>query len=209
MRLAELVRVCLPTVAARRAVLQATLAQWRAFGLDPVVVEQDPSLPLHHSSQYRTAQRALAAALDGWDGPVLMTEDDVDLAPELGAWLPTLVSHELVTLYVPGRRCYPAWVYDALDAGEPLPYRIERLREPSLWYGSLGVVMSNEIARAVLAHPPLQFGWDAHLREWCLLSQRPMQVMIPNLVQQRRVPPASTRHGGRHRSVTYGRGAVA
>src|SRR6476619_7604274 len=95
--------VCLPTVRLRAAALAETLAQWRQFGVTPLVETQPDDWPLGGASHRRTTERLLRRALDARPDAayVLFTEDDVDLSPDLPAWLPALkLLRAPVTLYV-------------------------------------------------------------------------------------------------------------
>lgn len=199
------IAVCIPTVRERADELRETIRQWRALGIDPLVELQDDGQIRHASSQYHTANRAVLRALDRGTSHVLLAEDDVDLHPWIERVLPTLLEYPLVTLYLPVKSCYPRTTRAAIDgAGDRgvLP-RVEPVVSRSMWYGGQGMLMSRDLAEAVARHEPLQFGWDAHLREWCIVYRVEALVAIPNLMQQRDCPPASTRFGGRHRSPTY------
>lgn len=201
------ITVVMPTVPERAQVLAETLRQWRELGVaDPVVVEQES--PLRHASQQNlTARRAIRAGLERSPRWVLLTEDDVDLSPCLPSHIPYLLGwgEAVVSLYAPGWTHYSK-ASELRARGGVWDLHIARVMSPRRWYGSLGVLIPARLAAEMLLRPPHRDdGFDVDLGQYVLGTHKPFLVSNPNLVQQRDVRPVSNPHGGRHRSMTYGR----
>lgn len=200
------VAVAIPTVPRRAAPLEATLAQWRQFGVDPVVYQQHPSWPLGHASHRRTCDLLLQGILDHHPDAthVLLAEDDVDLHPDLPDVLPMSMSCDVAALMVNGTRFYPQWVKDLLTRGERLPRAVVPIEDQAAWWGTQAVLMTRRVVEQVLAWKSDGAGWDIHLRNWTLHTGTKIHTLIPNPVQHRGVPSlASKRGGGLGRSATY------
>lgn len=198
--------VAIPTVAQRAAPLEATLAQWRQFGVDPVVYQQHPSWPLGHESHRRTCDLLLQGVLDHHPDAthVLLAEDDIDLHPDLPAVLPMAMSCDVVALMVNGMRFYPQWVKNRITSGGRLPRTVVAIEAQAAWWGTQAVLMRRRTVEQVLAWESDGAGWDIHLRNWALHTGTKIHTLIPNPVQHRGVPSlASKRGGGLGRSATY------
>ena len=201
--------ICLPTVPRRADVLAETLAQWRAFGVTPVVEQQPDDWPLGGASQRRTAERALRRALDERPGasPVLFTEDDLDLAPELPTGLPALVWQDApVTLFLQGLRHYPPRIRRQIAAGETVEEGLVPVQILPDWWGSQAIVLSRALAEAVLCWESGRTAWDIQLQDYLIAHGLALYVTVPNLVQQRAVPTVMSEaaDAGQHRSASFG-----
>jgi hypothetical protein len=201
--------VCLPTVPSRAAVLAETLAQWARLGVTPLVETQPADWPLGGPSQRRNAERALRRALD--ERPdvshVLFTEDDVDLAPDLPAWLPAMRWLDApVTLFVPLLRHYPPAIRRQIQRGQPLTEGLVPNEHLDGWWGTQAVLLPRRLVEDVLCWESGRHGWDAHLQHYLETHGLTLYVTVPNLVQQRPVRTLMTESadGGQHRSQTFG-----
>jgi hypothetical protein len=199
--------VCLPSVRARAAALAETLAQWRRFGVTPLVELQPDDWPLGSSSQRRTAERALRRALDARPDAayVLFTEDDVDLSPDLPTWLPALKQlNAPVTLYVTGHLHYPLRIQRQLRAHAPLEEGIVQIVAQHRWYGTLAVLLPRELVEDVLCWESGATGWDVQLQSFLTARHIRVSVTVPNLAQHRGLPTSASPGRGHERSLTFG-----
>jgi hypothetical protein len=205
----DTIAVCLPTVRQRADVLAETLAQWTRLGVTPLVAMQPEDWPLNRSSQRRTAERPLRQALDERPDAshLLFCEDDIDLAPELPSWLPAIVwSGAPVTLFLPLLRHYPADIRKQVQRGQLLTEGLAPVQNLQDWWGTQAVVLPRALVEAVLCWESGRVGWDAQLQDYLVAHGVTLYVTVPNLVQQRGVPPivAESTADGAHRSQTFG-----
>lgn len=199
--------VAIPTVPIRRAApLAATLAQWRALGAEPVVHRQDPSWPIGHQSNRRSFDLLLRAVVDTRPDAthVLLSEDDIDLHPDLPRVLPTLLDYAIVTLTLSGTSHYPKRIRDRIHNGQPLPRTVVPITGQATWWGSQGMLLPRDTVQQVLQWQSDKVGWDMHLLDWAQHHRVPIHVAVPNLVQHRGIPSLVSERGGIGRSATYG-----
>lgn len=175
--------VVTPTVPQRAGTREATLGQWRALGLEVIVVEQDPALPLGHRSQLATARRALTAGLEHGAPVVVYAEDDIDLDPRIPRVLPAALGRGPCSLWhrprfrpagVPGRGPDQVLVVPARAAGR--------------WWGAQCLVLGRACAETLVCAEYGRGGIDMGVR---LLPG--LRITVPPLVAHRGVPRAATR----------------
>lgn len=178
--------VVTPTVAARRGAREVTLAQWRALGHDPIVVEQPADVPHGHRQARATAQAALAAGLAAGAELIVFAEDDIDLDPRIPEVLGCDLPLPLSLWHRPRFR-------PAVSRRVPLTGLVEvgPARARSEWWGSQCVVLDRHLTGWLLDVDWGRGGIDMDLR---LLP--PIHVTVPSLVGHRRLPRLATR--GRH-----------
>jgi hypothetical protein len=199
--------VCLPTVRLRAAALAETLAQWRQFGVTPLVETQPDDWPLGGASHRRTTERLLRRVLDERPDAayVLFTEDDVDLSPTLPTWLPALkLLRAPVTLYVTGLLHYPMHIQRQLRAHAPLDEGVFQILAQRHWYGSLAVLLPRALAEDVLCWESGETGWDVQLQNFLTAQRIRVYVTVPNLAQHRGLPTTASPGRGHERSLTFG-----
>lgn len=202
------VAVYIPSVRPRAAVLEATLAEWRRFGVEPTVQLQPDDWPLSGPSQRRNAERTLRRALDERPDAthILVSEDDILLAPELEVWIPALKQlHAPSTLYLTGLSLYPQSIRLACREGLAIPECIVRIRHIALWWGTLAMLLPRAIAEDSLRWKSQLHGWDIHLQDFFRRRAIPLYAATPNPVQHRGVPTSIPANSGAERSATFGR----
>lgn len=201
--------VTIPTVAPRRAVLAQTLRDWHALGFAPLITEQPRDVPLGHAGNTATCRAALAAALATQASHIILAEDDIHVSRHLPARLPGLVEaatpSAIVTLFVPGNQHYSAAARRGIATRTAGLYTVTGR---SAWYGSQTLLMHRHTVEALLARPSRLHGFDMHVRAWLLETGAELLVAVPNLVQQRDVPPVSNPRGGKQRSTTFDAGGA-
>jgi hypothetical protein len=194
-------------VRSRAGALAETLAQWRQFGVTPLVETQPDDWPLGGASQRRNAERALRRALDTRPHAayVLFTEDDVDLSPALPTWLPALkLLRAPVTLYVTGHLHYSMHIQRQLRAHAPLEEGIFQIVAQHRWFGTLAVLLPRELVEDVLCWESGATGWDVQLQNFLTAQRIRVYVTVPNLAQHRGLPTSASPGRGHERSLTFG-----
>lgn len=182
------VAVAMPTVPQREALRQQALAQWRNFGVEPLVSMQDPTWPLCHQSHTRHVNLLLRQVLGQQPAAthVLLVEDDTELAPELPRVLPTLLDGRTWSLWAPGLTFLPSDVKHALREGRPLPGRLITWARPlRQWHGTIAVLLPRATVEAVTAWQSDLAGWDVVLREWLARNGQRLWLTVPDLVEHR------------------------
>lgn len=174
--------VVTPTVEARRDVRETTLSQWRAFGLDPLVVEQGP--PYGHQRSRETARAALAAGLDAGASLIVFAEDDIDLDARVPRILPLCLGDTPCSLWHRPR-------FEPAGRAVPGQVVITRAKNVAAWVGSLCVVLSRAQAEKLVTTPPAGGGIDNDMRTLG------MRITLPSLVQHRALPRVATKCGPR------------
>jgi hypothetical protein len=176
-----MITVTTPTVQQRRHSRELTLCQWRALGIRPILVEQDPALPLGHASQTLTALRAVREGLHSGADIILYAEDDINLDPQvlnaLAAWdrqAPLSLWHR--------PRFRPAGAKDST---------IVQALNSAHWYSSLAIALTRPMAQHLTAQPAGARGIDIMLR-----TLPPMQITVPVLVEHRHLPRVASKAGG-------------
>src|SRR5690606_12127373 len=127
---------------------------------------------------------------------VLLTEDDVDLHPDLPDVLPMSMSCDVAALMVNGTRFYPPWVKDLLTRGERLPRAVVPIEFQAAWCGTHAALMTRVVVEQVLAWKSDGVEWDIHLRNWTLHTGTKINALFPNPVQYRGVPSLASKRGG-------------
>lgn len=200
------VAVATPTVPQRAAPWQATLRQWHALGVAPVVHHQPDTWPLSHASHRAAVDILLTTVLDQQPDAthILLAEDDIDIDPALPHVLPDLLDDRTTTLWTNGTRFYPHHIRHLIQYGQPLPRTTVPVPNLHGWWGTQAVLIPRRTATEALAYASDGAGWDIHLRNWLQHTRTRLWVAVPNLVQHRGVPSlASARGGGMGRSTTY------
>lgn len=128
----------MPTVATRRRTRLLTTHQWASLGYSPILIEQDPHLPVGHASQLVTAQAAIRKGLETGAGTIIYSEDDVDLDPGLVDYL-SPDEGTIISLFFRPRFAH----------GKPY---LAPARTPSRWLSSLTLVMRRDVARALVVY---------------------------------------------------------
>lgn len=193
------VAVGIPTVRSRAEALAATVAEWRRFGVTPLVQLQPDDWPHTGESARRNGDALLARVLDECRDAryILYCEDDVLLSPELPYWIPACKHlNAPVTLVLDGERHYPSPLRSRLRSHNPLPERIFLVHKLHEWWGSQCVWLPREIAEQVRDWPSRFYCWDVHLQQFLLQHGVPLYSVFPNLAQHRDV--VSSLHPDRH-----------
>lgn len=198
--------VTIPTVPERAALLAETVRQWRSLGIDPLVsMQASPGRGELH--QGLNARRALTAALDRGANYILYCEDDVLLAPTVSQRLYGLCAlNEAVTLYLASVQRHPAnarrWLAGEVAGFGEAAVPVTGLRH---WFGAQAVLLPAGVAVGVAASEQ-PHGIDILIRDWLIAHNRPLLVALPNLVQHRGEPSATSPRYHRHTSPSFGRG---
>lgn len=197
--------VTIPTVPSRAEMLAATVAQWRAIGCEPLV-EMTPESwtpsPRTHALMLR--QCLLAARTRDPGATVIFCEDDVLLSSRLADALPLLRNlYSATTLYLPGRRFYPARLEVPCSgwAWKPIINQQD-------WFGSQCLVLPPVVVAEVLG---MTWWWgdennyagDMILRATLARYGRRLMTTVPNLVDHRAPPSVISRRYKAHRSWCY------
>lgn len=193
---------------ARSAARAETIPQLAAAGLEPVVF-LDGCVPNprwgNDVGNKRIGAKALTWALGASEGPVLVVEDDIDLAPDFPQALELAVESGVTTfLYLNEsedrmRNIYGQPLARNLLAKTPTPLALTPARDYVGLFGTQCVYLPGDVAVQVLEFiPKVRKAFDAAL--WTLLSHRklPVNVVTPNVVQHRhdrtaRKPDASVK----------------
>lgn len=189
----------------RDAMLAHLLRQWRAAGYEPLVRMQPADHPRGPAVHARAMRWAFAAALDCQPEGVLLCEDDIALAPDIGAAVQTPArTPHAATLYLPGLQFYGAAQRNWLMSGRrahPGMFPVSNMRR---WFGSQCVYLPAPLARRFVAAArsggPLH-GGDVVLRDWLLdegerlyyVSPNPVQHLAPKSVTSNRYQPHTSR----------------
>lgn len=174
-----------PTITARRATRPLTTHQWLALGYRPILVEQDPTLPLGHQAQLSTSQQALQAGLDTGADTIIYAEDDIDLDPTLADYLTPAPSTITSLFYRPRFAHHQPHLAPA--------------RQQSRWITSQALVMGRPVAHALTTHQG-PGGIDIAVRHIC--RHHNLTIMLPPrpLVEHRTLTRAATHAPGRFTS---------
>ena len=198
--------VCIPTVRPRARVLAETLAEWRRFDVEPLVQLQPDEWPVGHS-QRRNCDDTLSRALREHPKAryILVSEDDILLAPELELWIPALkLLHSPATLYLNGLVHYPPDIQRHCRARRTVPECIVRVQRLGAWYGSLAILMARAIAESTLRWSSELQGWEIHFQTFMLRNRIPLYAAVPNPVQHRGVPTTHRQDAGWEPSASFG-----
>lgn len=186
--------------------LAETLVAWRGFGVEPLIQLQPDEWLLGHS-QRRNCDHALERALVEHPAAayILLSEDDIILAPELETWMPALkLLHAPATLYLNGLTHYPPDIQRRCRAKRTLPEGIIRVLRMGSWYGSLAILMPRAFVESLLRWSSELQGWDIHVQAFLLRNRIPLYAPVPNPVQHRGVPTTHRADAGWERSASYG-----
>lgn len=172
-----------------------TIPQLTAAGLRPLVI-YDQCEPGRHKGNKQVGGDAVrfAAALDL---PLLVVEDDIDLAPDFPQalemalsmpreepvyfYLNESVSHEnrVASIYGPE-------IDEAIRAGSPLPLRLLPARTYIGLFGTQCVLIPPSLAGDVLRRiDAVRVAFDAALQTAIKSRYPPAYVVVPNVVQHR------------------------
>lgn len=175
--------IVMPTIPQRRESRQVTIDQIEGLGLGipPIIVEQDPDLPLGSASCLATTKLAIEAGLDSGADSILLLEDDVDIDPWLGADIyyysevGRVISFWHRPRFVPSR-------YREIEGR--LMVEAIGLKD---WFSTLGIMFPLDIAYAFVDTPPSlpDIGSDIHLREILMRLDVPLWLTLPSLVEHR------------------------
>lgn len=172
-----------------------------------MIVEQPVDWPLCPQSQARNYRRALKMPVDA--PYLLVSEDDVDLPagrPDaMSAFMAMITESELpvVTLYLPGRRFYPAKIQRQVDNRGRLPLSLFQIVNLVEWFGAQCLCYRQDIARALAWAPDNGCGFDIVLRSWLQRERMPLWGIIPNLVQHRAPRSVTSRRYRAHYSRSF------
>ncbi|HAX24690.1 MAG TPA: hypothetical protein DCX80_06585 [Chloroflexi bacterium] len=199
--------IATPTVSQRSEIWAETRRAWEQAGVRQIVATLQPTdWPLGHKSQRRTADDAVADALERYPeaSHVLYAEDDILIDPAITRRLPGLLGARVpITLFVAGTRHYPASIRRTLDAGQALAEAVIPITGQRAWVGSLAVLLPRGVAEASTRWESRYTGWDVHIREFLRAHGRRLCVAVPNLVQHRDIESMTGSPRGAV-SVTFG-----
>lgn len=182
--------VVTPSIPQRRATRDVTLVQWVRLGADPIMIEQDPALPLGPHSQLATARAALRAGLGTGAEMILYAEDDIDIDPHIADILPCCTGDAPVSFWHRPRfrprdlQPHPGCVIIAPAVGQ------------SRWWGGPCIAMTPAHATRLCEADVPKGGIDLALRV------TGVRITIPAMVEHRSGPRYASR-GGHVTSDTY------
>lgn len=185
-----------------------TVPQLVTAGVEPVVFVDgcvpNPRWGMDVGNK-RIGAKALTWALGASEGPVLVVEDDIDLAPDFPQALDVAVQSDVTTFFYLNEEAsrmkdiYGQPLARNLLSGTPTPLSLTPAREYVGLFGTQCVLLPRDVALGVLEFiPRARKAFDAAL--WTLLSERrmPVNVVTPNVAQHRhdrtgRIPDSSVK----------------
>lgn len=196
--------VVVATVGGRERECEATVGSWRRVGIDPLVHHQPAGRVPSPRSHVRDMLESLEMGLSVGVGSVVFSEDDLEVSSYAAQRLREIRHlRTVVTLYLPGRRFYPAEVNRAVTRAPYGCYPVMFFRE---WYGSQCLWFPRHVAEAlVMAQPSggARDGGDVVLREWLRGRGERLFVVTPNVVQHLGERSVTSARFHFHRSATY------
>lgn len=195
------ITVVIPTVSERAALCAETVAQWQTLGYAPLVYCMPDHAPRSPEQQGKWALACLVRAQEKRTQHVLFCEDDVLLDGRIPAMLPRLVAaSHTTTLYLPGKRFYPASIWRQPRPATPLLFPIRSLKR---WFGAQCLFLPASLITDLLSEQHAPVGFDILLRDSLIHHRLPLYSTYPNLVQHLSPPSVTSRRYKAHRSLTW------
>jgi hypothetical protein len=178
-------------------------------GLFPIVFT-DECYPSHDKGNKQVGQRALEAAAT-YGRPVLVVEDDIDLAPDFTAGLELALSRldRPTYLYLNEseermRTIYGRDLADRVLRHEPTPLQLVEAQTEVGLFGTQAVLIPHEwIPRVIDSIGRVRRAFDAALQRSLRRETPPAYVVVPNVVQHRHDRTAREPDGGEKRSLSF------
>ena len=193
--------VVIPTVRERAALCAETVAQWQTLGYVPLICCMPDDAPRSPEQQGRWALACLVHAQEKRTSHALFCEDDVLLDGRIPAMLPRLAAATYATtLYLPGKRFYPASIWR-----QPVPEtpQLFAIRNHKQWFGAQCLYLPASLIAGLLSEQHAPAGFDILLRDYLIRHHMPLYSIYPNLVQHISPPSVTSRRYKAHRSLTW------
>jgi hypothetical protein len=194
--------------AQRETARAQTIPQLEAAGLE-VTVFLDACDPVGKGGNGGVGLRAIQHART-LGGPVLLVEDDIDLAPDFPYFLDAALPLGALTYFYlhdrPDRMKlhYGSELTDHILAGKPMPRNLVKVKAPVMLFGTQCVLIPPQllsfIEAQLVTHPT---AFDGNVQRAVDKTSWPVLVALPHPVQHRHDRTARAEDGKVKRSMSY------
>lgn len=192
--------------AQRREARAQTIPQLEAAGLS-VTVFLDACDPVTNNGAIGLQAIRYARTLGG---PVLVVEDDIDLAPDFPYFLEAALPTGAVTyFYLHDRRDRMRMHYGdrltaAIEARQPLPRKLHRVLVPRYLFGTQAVLLPEALLPTIEAQlVEHRDAFDGNVQRAITRTSWPVLVALPHPVQHRHDRTARTADNRVKKSLSY------